>query len=334
MSSASASHEVDAVQLQVEERRAQRGGHHAAAQPGGRDDQAGADHRQARDGRDRDRQLENPGAAGAVGRAGRGAVGRARGEQHARVAEHAARLAADDAHRAHHDRLGAVVARRREDRRVVAVAARAQRLDRVRRDLVAGGAEADRRRARAGGDRGVRAIDLLGDARGAEADEIVGVGVRVAGQLVTGARQLREQRAPLAVLVPGPRRRRKTSRARRGARTARRSAAGSGAGSRSAPPRAARRAARGCGSSRRSRRDRPTRCRCDLHYPALPCPTGSYHASTRFGTGWRCPSRRRTSSRSRCASRRCPTTRPPRSCFRPGRRAATWCATSSGTCSG
>ena len=54
----------------------------------------------------------------------------------------------------------------------------------------------------------------------------------------------------------------------------------------------------------------------------------------RSRTASRCPSRRRTSSRSRCACRRCPSARPPRSCSRPGRRAATWCATSSATCSG
>ena len=64
--------------------------------------------------------------AGAVRRAGRGAIGAAGGERRAGAAEDAAGAAAGGAHRGHDRRLGAVVRRRREDRRVVAIAARAQ----------------------------------------------------------------------------------------------------------------------------------------------------------------------------------------------------------------
>ena len=176
---------------------------------------------------------------------------------------------------------------------------------RVGGDLVAGRAKADRRRARRRRAIAACARSISSAMRaGAQADEVVRVRVRVAGELVPVARQRRPAPPAPRRRPPDRRRRRRRWRARRAARTARRSAAGSAAGSRSAPARAARRAARGCGSSRRSRRDRPTRCRCDLHYPALPCLSGVTTPAP-ISTASRCPSPRRTSSRSRCASRRC-----------------------------
>ena len=101
--------------------------HQAPAQPGRREDQAGADDGQARQRRHRDRQLEQPVAAAAIRRGRRRPI-RVRA---ARAARAGCRGTLPDGRpvtriAAHHHRLGAVVAGRRKHRRVVAVAARAQ----------------------------------------------------------------------------------------------------------------------------------------------------------------------------------------------------------------
>ena len=264
----------------------------------------------------------------------------ARGQQRARAAEDAARRAPGDAHRRHDQRLGAVVRRRRERRRVVAVAARGERVEHRRRDLVAGRAEARRGgRAGAGGDRGVGAVDLLGDAARRPGARSRRVGVGVVGELVPGARELGEQRPPLGVLVEIARRRRRRWRARRGARTAPRSAAGSGAGSRRARPRR-RRVREGVDAvvagdgveidgdaddrdlaSRLPRyRSMPamlTTARAPILYRvAMPAP-----ASHEFEVEMHVPALPGRATTSRSSSR-------------PGRPAATWCATSSATSTG
>ncbi len=204
--------EIDGVELEVHERLADAGLREAGGGAGTGDAEQGADEREARAGRDLDRQLdEAAGSARARAPAGAGAVGARRRGEHARGVEDRAGDAPGGAHTTHRRGLGQVVRRTGEDRGVEAHRGLVEDVEEGVVDGVPGRAKPERSPPRDALDRLRAGLHLAEHRRAIEASEIVPVAVRVVLHRVPAPREDGEDHrgaAALEILADGEERER------------------------------------------------------------------------------------------------------------------------------